>query len=62
MFKELEGQTENLVDYCIDTSYFMRGAIQYEDCMELTPLEKKRMSKFLEKRLEKEAAKPNPNY
>ena len=40
----------------------MRGAIQYQDFMELSPMERKLFSAFLEKRMEVEGKKMNPVY
>lgn len=42
--------------------YFMRGAIQYSEYMELTPKERKLFGQFLEKRMEIEGKKTNPVY
>lgn len=40
----------------------MRGAIQFADAYDLTPTEKKTISKFLERRMEVEGKKVNPVY
>lgn len=62
MFKDLEGQTDNIISNCIELTYFMRGAIQYDDMMALTPKERKLVAAFLDKRMEIEGKKKNPVY
>ena len=62
MFSDLEGQSETIKNNCIELAYFMRGAIQYSDFLDLTPGERKLINKFLEKRMEIEGKKPNPVY
>lgn len=62
MFDDLEGQATNIISSCLEAAYFMRGAIQYKDFMELTPKERKLCMAFLEKRMEVEGKKPNPVY
>lgn len=62
MVKELEGQSEAIIDNCIELTYFMRGSIQYREFMDLTPMEKKRISKFLEERMKIEGKRHNPVY
>ena len=47
---------------CIEMVYFMRGAIQYDAFMQLSPMERKLFSQFLEKRMEIEGKKPHPVY
>lgn len=62
MFIELEGQKKNLIKDTVELTYFMRGALQYEDALELTTLEREIHTTFLNKHLEKEVKKVNPNY
>lgn len=47
-----------IVDEAVELSYFMRGAIQYEDMFDTTYHERQRMGNFIEKRLKDEGAKP----
>ncbi len=47
-----------IVDEAVELTYFMRGAVQYHDMYETTYHERQRMTKFIEKRLKDEAAKP----
>ena len=62
MFADLEGQAKLIISSCIEMVYFMRGAIQYSEYMELTPKERKLFGQFLEKRMEIEGKKTNPVY
>lgn len=62
MFKELEGQTENIRLNCVELVYFMRGAISYDGMMDMTPTERKLVAKFLDKRMEIEGKRTNPVY
>jgi hypothetical protein len=62
MFKDLEGQSEQILASCIELSYFMRGSIQYRDFMDITPLERKLIGSFLEKRMEVEGKRVHPVY
>jgi hypothetical protein len=62
MFKDLEAQVKAILAVCVEYTYFMRGAIQYTDFMDLTPMEKKVVGSFLEKRMEIEGKKLHPVY
>jgi len=62
LFKGLEGEVEALLKEIIELTYFMRGAITYDQMMTRTHLERKMISEFLSTRLEAESAKMNPNY
>ena len=62
MVNDLEGQAKAILSGCIEMTYFMRGGIQYEDFMELSPMERKLISAFLDKRLEAEGKRLNPVY
>lgn len=62
MFNSLSGDAERLIDECIQLSYFMRGAVPYEDMMRRTPGERNAISRFVEKRLDQEAKSPHPVY
>lgn len=57
MFKELEGQATKLIDSFVELSFYMRGSIQYEDFMHITPAERGRIHDFVSKRLEPEMKK-----
>ena len=62
MLADLEGQSKAIISSCIEIVYFMRGAIQYEEFMEITPMERKLFSHFLEKRMEMEGKRMHPVY
>ena len=62
MVKELKRASEMLIDECIQISYFMRGALTYEEALQRTPGERQRIGNFIEKRLEQEAKSPYPVY
>ena len=62
MFSDLEAQGKGILKSCVEFSYFMRGAIQYRDFMELTPMERKLISNFLDTRMEIEGKKMHPVY
>lgn len=46
----------------IQLVYFMRGAIQYKDMMNMSLVERDAVGEFIEKRLEQEAKKTYPTY
>ena len=48
-----------IVDEAIELSYFMRGAIQYNEMLDTTYAERQRISTFIEKRLKDEGSKPH---
>ena len=62
MFNTLRKSVEGLLDEIISIAYFMRGAIQYDDLWFRTPVERQKMSDFIEKRLELESKSSNPVY
>ncbi len=62
MMSRLQGDVQTVVDNIIELSYFMRGAISYEEMMLRTPGERQRISKFVEKRLESQKNSMYPVY
>ena len=62
MFSSLRGDVERLVDEAIWISYYMRGAMGYEEVMRRTPGERQRLTSFLEKRLESQSKSLHPVY
>lgn len=62
MFGDLQREVQNIVDNVIELSYFMRGAIPYEEMLRRTYGERERIGSFIEKRLKKESQKPYPQY
>lgn len=53
---------EKLIENVVELVYFMRGAIQYDAMMFMTPPERRIIAEFISKRLEQEAKKLNPIY
>ena len=62
MFGRLQKEVQDIIDEAVYLSYYMRGAITYEQVLLRTPGERQRIEKFIEKRLEKEGKKPFPVY
>ena len=62
MFQQLQAEARNIIDSCISLSYYMRGAIQYEDVLMRVPAERDMMFEFIKDRLETESKRPYPNY
>jgi len=62
MFGRLQREAEMVVDDVIELTYFMRGAISYEEMLRRTYGERSRIAGFIERRLKQEAKKPYPVY
>jgi hypothetical protein len=62
LFQGLERDINGLLNNCIELSYFMRGAISYEEMMLRTPGERQRIGDFISNRLKVEVKKPYPVY
>jgi hypothetical protein len=62
MFQRLIKEGKNIIETVIELVYFMRGAIQYHDMMNMTPGERDMVSEFIKKRLEREKDRPHPTY
>jgi len=60
--RSLEISAERTVESVISITYYMRGAITYEECMRRTPGEREAMVKFIQKRLESQKGSMNPVY
>jgi len=58
MFASLKQDIDNLILNITELTYFMRGAIQYDDMFDMCFLERQKVSEFIEKRLEVEKKKP----
>ena len=56
--KELRVGAASIIDDNIQLAYFMRGAISYHDLMEMTYMERQRVSEFINNRLTEEKEKP----
>lgn len=62
MFAALQREAESIVDGIIELTYFMRGAIGYEEMMRRTYGERQRIGTFIEKRLNVEMKRMYPQY
>lgn len=62
LFRKLENDRRNIIEGLIQLTYFMRGAIQYDDMKNMTYVERQLVSDFINQRLEQEAKKMNPTY
>lgn len=62
MFDQMNTERKNLLTTIVRLVYFMRGAIQYQDMFEMSPVERDAVAEFIEKRLEAEANKAFQNY
>lgn len=62
MFQQFQAEAKGVIEECVTLTYYMRGALQYEDAMMRTHVEREVMSEFIKEHLERESKKPNPNY
>lgn len=62
MFRQMTGERKRIISSVIQLVYFMRGAVQYKDMMNLTLFEREAMSDFIEHRIEVEGKKMYPQY
>ena len=58
----MRNERQRILSTIVQLVYFMRGAIQYDDMMALTPKERKLVAAFLDKRMEIEGKKKTPVY
>lgn len=62
MFRRMTNERKRIITSVIQLVYFMRGAVQYKDMMNLTLFERESISEFVERRIEAEAKKMYPVY
>lgn len=62
MFEHMDRERRLILDNIIQLVYFMRGAIQYRDMLNMSQIERQAVATFLEKRLEAEKDKMYQNY
>lgn len=62
MIIEFRTEIRSLLKDIVSLVYFMRGAIQYSDMLQLTPGERGIIRDFLAERLEDEREKQHPVY
>lgn len=53
-------ETENIINSCINLTYFMRGAIQYDRILNMTYAERQQIGNFIEDRMELQKKIPYP--
>lgn len=62
MFNRMRMETRGLLKEVIELVYFMRGSIQYNDMMTMTPVERELIGDFIKGRLDQERENPSPVY
>jgi hypothetical protein len=62
MFNRLRRESRQIMKSVIELVYFMRGAIQYNDMIMMSQVERDLVSDFVKENLEREAKKLHPNY
>lgn len=62
MFNDMRLDVSNLILSVIEAVYFMRGAIQYDAMMLLSPIERTLIKQFLSDRMDAEKDKLHPIY
>ena len=62
MFVRLRNESRDLLKSVISLVYFMRGSIQYDDMMLMTPVERELVNEFLKDRFEQEKDRHYPVY
>jgi len=63
MYARLNRDTKIIIDNAIQLSYFMRGAMRYNDIMySMSYIERDMAMEFVQKRLEQEKKNPHPIY
>lgn len=62
MFNRMRMETRGLLKEVIELVYFMRGSIQYNDMMAMTPVERELIGDFIKGRLDQERENPHPVY
>lgn len=62
MFHRLRDESRGLLKEITSLVYFMRGSIQYNDMMTMTPVEREIIGDFVKERLEQERDKIHPVY
>lgn len=62
MFVRLRNESRDLLKSVISLVYYMRGSIQYDDMMLMTPVERELVNDFLKDRFEAEKDRQYPVY
>lgn len=62
MFNRMRTEVRSLLKEVISLVYFMRGAIQYDDMIMRSPVERELIGEFINDRFEHEKNNPHPIY
>lgn len=62
MFQRFQREMKAFLNEAMEISYWSRGAVQYNDAFDLTPIERDHWNAWLKKRLEEESKRMNPSY
>jgi len=62
MFNRMRAEVRTTIMNVIQLVYFMRGAIQYDDMLQRTPVERQMFEEFIEARLESQKDSAFPVY
>ncbi len=62
MFRRMTNERQRIISSVIQLVYFMRGAVQYRDMMNMSMFEREAIAEFIEKRIEAEGKKMYPVY
>lgn len=62
MVNQMNRESKSLLDSALQLTYFMRGAVSYNEIMNMSRVERDAIAEFVEGRLEVERKRPNPVY
>lgn len=62
MIGQLKAEARSIVHQCVELAYFMRGAIQYHDLLQMSFAEREIVRDFIEKRLETQKKAMHPVF
>lgn len=62
MVGQMNRESKSLLDSALQLTYFMRGAISYNEIMNMSRVERDAIAEFIEGRLEVERKRSNPVY
>lgn len=62
MIDNMQEEAKGIIKMIVQLVYFMRGAIQYDSMMLMTPDERNLIKEFIKERLEMEKDMLHPNY
>lgn len=62
MVKRMQSEAKSVLKDALKLTYFMRGAVSYDEIMTMTMTEKEVVAEIVEERLEAEKKNPHPVY